>query len=106
MTLSKKEQDFLDYWKKNRDKKKKVLRQLYVGFPLAVLLIVAIFINMFSGWFKKADMILHQENFSFIIILIIASLAIIAFIVIFSARYRWEQNEQAYRELLVKKNKE
>ena len=39
--LTKHETDFISYWEKNRLVKKKVLRQIYVGLPLAVILVVA-----------------------------------------------------------------
>lgn len=101
--LTKEESDFITYWEENRLPKKKILRQLSVGLPMAVILIVAIFVNFFSGWFKKADMALHREKSSLIIVLIVAALLIVIFIVIFSARHRWDLNEQTYRELINKK---
>ena len=104
--LTEGEKEFITYWEENRIQKKKVLRQLYVGLPMAVILIMAIFINFFSGWFKKADMALHRENSSLIIVLIVAALLIVIFIVIFSARHRWDMNEQSYRELISKRDKE
>jgi len=104
--LTEGEKEFITYWEENRIQKKKVLRQLYVGLPMAVILIMAIFINFFSGWFKKADMALHQEKSSLIIVLIVAALLIVAFIVIFSARHRWDLNEQSYRELISKRDKQ
>jgi len=104
--LTEGEKEFITYWEENRIQKKKVLRQLYVGLPMAVILIMAIFINFFSGWFKKADMALHREKSSLIIVLIVAALLIVIFIVIFSARHRWDMNEQSYRELISKRDKE
>ncbi|MBK6990463.1 MAG: hypothetical protein IPH34_00955 [Chitinophagaceae bacterium] len=104
--LTEGEKEFITYWEENRIQKKKVLRQLYVGLPMAVILIIAIFINFFSGWFKKADMALHREKSSLIIVLIVAALMIVIFIVIFSARHRWDMNEQSYRELISKRDKE
>ena len=104
--LTEGEKEFITYWEENRIQKKKVLRQLYVGLPMAVILIMAIFINFFSVWFKKADMALHREKSSLIIVLIVAALLIVIFIVIFSARHRWDMNEQSYRELISKRDKE
>lgn len=104
--LTKEESGFIEFWEQNRLKKKKVLRQLSVGLPTAVVLVVAIFINLFSGWFKKADMALYREKSSLILVLVIAALLIVIFIVIFSARHRWDLNEQHYRELMIKKERE
>lgn len=104
--LTQEENKFIVYWEGNRFQKKKILHQLYVGLPMAVILIAAIFINFFSGWFKKADMALHQEKSSLIIVLIVAALLIVTFIVIFSARHRWDMNEQSYKELISKRDKQ
>ncbi len=103
--LTQEEQDFVKYWNHNRDSKRKVLHQLYAGLPMAMILVVAIFANLLSGWYGRAQMVFFRENSSLIIILLIASLGIIAFMVIFSARHRWEQNELKYRELLEKEKK-
>jgi len=99
------EKDFVEYWEENRLRKKKILRQLYAGLPLGVALIAAVFVITFSGWYKRADMELRKEEKSLIIVLFIAALLIVAFIVIFSARHRWDINEQRYKEL-VEKNKQ
>lgn len=99
--LTKEEMDFISYWETNRLKKQKVTRMLYVGLPLAVVLVSSIFINSVSGWYTRADASL-RTNSSEIIVLLVASLIIVAFVVIFSARHRWEMSEQRYRELKAK----
>ena len=104
--LSKEEAGFVAYWTENREKKRKVLRQLYVGLPSAALLVVAIFINFFSGWYKRAGMQLRTEDSSLILVLLVAAILITVFMVIFSARHRWDMNEQQYRELLAREKKE
>ncbi|MBI3137653.1 MAG: hypothetical protein HYZ15_03630 [Sphingobacteriales bacterium] len=98
--LTPEEKNFVVYWEQNRASKKKVLRQIYVGLPLAMVLVVAIFANLLSGWYGRAQMVFFRENASLIIVLLLASLLIVVFVVIFSARHRWEQNEQRYLELL------
>lgn len=101
---SNEENEFIQYWEQNRLKKKKVLRQLSVGLPLSVALVMAIFINFFSGWYKKADMALRSGQSSLILVLVVAALLIVAFVVIFSTRHNWDMNEQRYKELLSKKD--
>lgn len=101
--LTKEEENFIIFWEHERVRKKKVLRQLYVGLPLATILIITIFINAFSGWYKRADMELKTEEKSLIPVLAIAAILIVIFLVIFSARHRWDLNEQRYRELLARK---
>ena len=102
--LTKEEKGFIGYWENNRERKKKIWRQLSVGLPLSVLLVIAIFANLFSGWYKRADMEMKKEDSSLILVLLAAALLIVAFIVVFSARHRWDMNEQRYRELLSRKN--
>lgn len=103
--LTEEEKRFLDYWERNRKNRKRYFRKLSIGLPLGVILVLAIFINFFSGWDKRADMIMYEQP-SLIYVLLGAALLIVAFIVIFSARYKWDRNEQRYLELLAKKDKE
>jgi hypothetical protein len=101
--LSEQELQFIDFWEQNRLKKKKFLKQLYLGLPLAVLIISTILVNFFSGWDKRAQAIIKKEP-SIILVVLIAALIIVVFITIFSIRHKWEMNEQYYRELLAKKD--
>lgn len=104
--LTKEETSFIEYWEQNRLRKKQVWRQLSVGLPLAVLLVIAIFVNFFSGWYKRAEMTLRTENPSLILVLLVAALLIVVFVVVFSARHKWDMNEQRYRELLSRKSQQ
>ena len=96
--LSQQEKDFLRYWEKNRLNKKRFLRQFSIGLPIGVLFIALIFINLLSGWYKKAEMQL-RSNSSLILIVIIALVITVVFVAIFSSSHKWEQNEQRYQEL-------
>lgn len=104
--LTKEETSFIEFWEKNRLRKKQVWRQLSVGLPLAVLLVIAIFVNFFSGWYKRAEMTLHRENTSLVLVLLVAALLIVVFVVVFSVRHKWDMNEQQYKELLSRRNRE
>lgn len=103
--LTEQEYNFLRYWEDNRLRKKKVLKQLSVGLPLAVVLVIAIFFNFFSGWYQRADMARNREEPTLILVLVIAALLIVVFVVIFSARHRWDMNEQQYKELVSKRDR-
>jgi ATP/ADP translocase len=103
--LTKEEKDFLNYWEANRGKNKKFLRQFSIGLPIGVLLVAAVFINLLSGWYKKADMII-RSNSSILITILIALVGIAIFFTIFSSRFKWEQNEQRYLDLKAKEQKE
>ena len=101
--LTEEEKNFVEYWEYHRLKKKKVVKQLSVGLPLGVLIVAAIFINFFSGWDKRAQMVISSDP-SLILVVILASLLIVLFITIFSARHRWDLNEQRYKELLARRD--
>ncbi|MEO5683567.1 MAG: hypothetical protein ABIQ88_13040 [Chitinophagaceae bacterium] len=105
--LSEREKQFIAYWEKNRLKEKKVFRQLLVGLPLGLLFVVPIILNFSSGWYKRANMWArgHADDSSGTVLLV-AALIILVFIAIFSKRHRWEMNEQTYRELEAREEKE
>jgi len=100
--LLKKEEEFLRYWEENRILKKKFLRQFSIGLPIAVVLVVVLFINLLSGWYVKADMVL-RGNSSVIVVILIAVVGIVFFVTFFAGNHKWDQNEQRYQELLLKK---
>lgn len=103
--LTDEEKGFIGYWEDNRLRKKKIRRQLSIGLPMAVVLVIAIFANLLSGWDQRANMELKEEQSSLILVLLAAALLIVVFIVVFSARHRWDINEQRYRELLSRRDK-
>jgi len=96
--LTNDEEKFIEYWEANRLEKKKVLKQLYVGLPFASMLVIAIVINLFSGWHKAADMNI-RANSSLILVIVIACILIVVFTTVFSVRHKWDQQEQLYKEL-------
>jgi hypothetical protein len=100
--FSKEEQDFIKYWEENRDKQKKFFKQIAIGLPFGVLFAVAMFLNFSSGWDKRVTTITktYPGFKSLVLILIIAVLAIVVFISVFSVKVKWEKYEQRYRELL------
>jgi FtsH-binding integral membrane protein len=101
--LTEEEKKFIRYWEENRLQKKKVVRNMAVGLPLGLLFVVAIMANFFSGWYKRADMVLNTDS-SLIMVLLVASLLIVIFMSVFSARHRWDINEQRYQELKQREN--
>jgi membrane protein YdbS with pleckstrin-like domain len=102
--LTKEENEFIGYWEINRQRKKRIWRQLSIGLPLGTVMVIAIFVNLLSGWYKRADIEMKKEESSLILVLLAAALLIVAFIVVFSVRHRWDINEQRYRELLSRKD--
>lgn len=101
--LTEDEKKFVAYWETQRLRRKKLLKQLSIGLPASAAIVIAIFLNFFSGWYKRADMAL-RANTSLILVLLIAAILIVIFISIFSAKHQWDQNEQRYREFLAKRD--
>lgn len=108
--LTAEEQQFIEYWEANRLRRKKVFKQLALGLPLAALMVVAIFINFFSNWYKKAEMVrneaVQKDNASLILVLIVAAILIVIFVTIFSVRHNWDKHEQRYNELLARRDQD
>lgn len=103
-TLTEAEEKYIEYWEKNRLKEKRLVNQLLIGLPLGILFGAPVMINLFSGWYKRADMQAHTTLNP--IVLLVAVLLIIAFVAIFSMRHKWEMKEQQYREFLAKRDRE
>jgi glycopeptide antibiotics resistance protein len=102
--LSDQEEAFIIYWVANREKQKRTFRQFLLGIPLALLFVILITLNFFSGWYKRATMMRDTQDFN-PGVLLLALILIVVFIAIFSRKFKWEQNEQRYIELLAKKEK-
>ena len=102
--LTDEERKFMVQWEYNRHRKKKLIRQLAVGLPLSVGIVVAIVVNLFSGWYKRADMEI-RSNSSIIVTVLIAVILIVIFTTVFSQRHKWDINEQRYRELKAREDK-
>lgn len=105
---SKEEQDFIKYWEENRDKQKRFFKQIAIGLPFGVVFAAAMFINFTSGWDKRVESITktYPSFKSLILVLLIAILAIVVFISVFSVKVKWEKHEQKYRELLSRSKSE
>lgn len=100
--LTDEEKRFVQYWKDNRNRQRKFLKQLALGLPAGVLFAAAVFINFISGWDKKATEVFrsYPSVKSLILVLLLAILGIVIFVSVFSVKVTWDRNEQRYRELL------
>jgi hypothetical protein len=99
--LTEEEIRFMAYWEENRLKQKKLLNQLVIGLPLGVIFAVPVLLNLFSGWYKRANMEANAELNP--IVLVTAVILIIVFVAVFSRKHKWDMKEQYYRELDVKR---
>ncbi len=95
------EEKFLIYWEKNRERDKKMMRQLFIGLPVGLLLAGGILLSLDLDWYERANMVANAELNP--VVLLIAVLGIVVFIAIFYKKYDWEMKEQRYQELIFKK---
>ena len=70
---------------------------------MGVLIIGALFVNIITGWHKRAAMVLESSG-SMILSIVIAAVVIVVFITVFSIRFKWDQHEQRYQELLARRD--
>ena len=109
--LTLEEKKFVEYWEHNRLKKRKITKQLSIGLPVGVLLVIGIFASVFARWDKHAEVQMREEmqytaGPTLILVFIIAALLIVSFFVVFSARHNWDLNEQRYKELNARLEKD
>jgi hypothetical protein len=103
--LNDEEKRFIAYWETNRLKQRRFVKYFQYGMPMGLVLGFSIFANLLSGWYKRASMVVNAEP-SLVLVLLIAIIAIVIFISVFTVRHRWDLNEQRYRELLARQDRQ
>lgn len=97
------EKSFIIYWEKNREKDKKIFTKFLYGSPWGLVFALPILIAViFHGWYKNMVYI----SPSLITLIIIVVIAIAVFYTLFSMQFKWDRNEQIYKELKFKQSKE
>ena len=93
---------FINYWESNREKEKRWLLKLAVGLPLGLVFAFPILLSViFHDWYKSMIFISGSQ----LTVVLIAVLGIAVFYTLFRIRFKWEENEQRYKELKFKENK-
>jgi hypothetical protein len=101
--LTKEEKSFIEYWENNKEKDKKVWRRFLYGSPWGLIFALPILVAViFHDWYKNMVAI----SPSLITLIIIAVIGIAVFYTIFSMQFKWDRNEQIYKELKFKEKKE
>src|SRR5450432_3415218 len=97
--LTNDEKLFLEYWEKNRIREKRFIRQLAGGLPMGLIFALPVLIAViFHDWYKSMIYISGSQ----VIVIIIGVLGVAVFFAIFRMKFRWENNEQLYKELKFK----
>ncbi len=101
--LTKDELLFINYWEKNRDKKKHFLSQLLYGLPRGLMFALPVLVALiFHNWYKSMVYISGSQ----VVVITICVLGIAVFFGVFREKFTWENNEQLYRELKLREQKE
>ncbi len=100
--ITEEEKLFIDYWDKNRDKHKKSFYQLGIGLTAGLVFAFPILLSvLFHDWYKQMTFISDSQ----ITIILITVLGIAVFFSLFRMKFKWEENEQRYKELKFKQSK-
>ncbi len=101
--LNNEEKLFLEYWEKNRDKQKHFLYQFASGLPFGLLFALPVLVAViFHDWYKTMVYISGSQ----VIVIIIGVIIVAVFFAVFRMKFKWEQNEQLYKELKFKEQKD
>lgn len=100
--LTDEENQFIEYWDKNREKESKFMYQLAYGLPRGLIFALPVLLAViFHDWYKNMIPITKSQ----LVVISIAVLGIALFYTIFRMKFRWENNEQLYKELKFKEKK-
>ena len=105
--ISEKEKAFLRYWESNREIENSFVHRITRGFPMALLfglpiILFVIVVRIFlPDWYMK----ISGTSPGMFVTAVIAMIAVIIFYAYFRMQYKWEMNEQLYKELKSKENK-
>lgn len=101
--LTEQEKLFIGYWEKNRDNQKRFFYQLLIGLPIGLVFALPILLSViFHDWYKQMIFISGSQ----VTIILISVLGIAVFFALFRMKFKWEQNEQFYKELKYKEEKQ
>ena len=100
--ITEQEKLFVEYWERNRDKEKRTWYQLAFGLPIGLVFSLPILLSViFHDWYKNMVFISSSE----ITVVMIAVLGIAVFYALFRMKFKWEMNDQLYKELKFKEER-
>jgi hypothetical protein len=121
--LNEKDQAFITYWEAVRERESTFKHKFLTGLPMAlmfglpILLFFGVVKIFFPSWFttatyKQTDVVLPEWSIKFMKLSagdlmagFIAVMIVILFFSYFRKHYKWEMNEQLYKELKSKEKK-
>jgi cbb3-type cytochrome oxidase subunit 3 len=101
------EEKFLQFWEHHRGPYSSTLSKLLRGLPVAsyfgipILLFIGIVYFFMPDWYMK----ISKSSPQTFLVVFIAVFILIVFYAYFRMHFKWEMNEQLYKELTYKKQK-
>ncbi len=98
---------FLQYWEQVRDSENTFTSKILRGLPMAFLFGFPIILSLVAtrlfapDWYMK----ISKASPGAFITIVIAMFIIILFYAYFRMQYKWEMNEQLYKEIKAKQDK-
>ena len=102
--LSEQEIKFLQYWEQHRETENTFVRKLTGGLPMALIFSMPIVLSIvvvrlfLPEWYTK----ISKTTPGTFITIIFAMIIVALFYSFFRMQYKWEMNEQLYKELKAK----
>lgn len=102
--LSEKDKEFIIYWERVREQQNTVTSKLLAGLPMAVLFCIPILLFVTTvylflpEWYTRISNTISGSMTTIVIALVICMF----FFAYFRMQFKWESNEQHYRELKSK----
>ena len=121
--LTEKDKAFITYWEQVRERESTFKHKFLTGLPMAmmfalpILIFFAVVKIFFPSWFatatyKQTDIVLPEWSAKFMklstgdmVAAFIAVMIVVLFFSYFRKHYKWEMNEQLYKELKSKEKK-
>ncbi len=97
------DEQFQIFWAKNSIKQKSSLRAFLLGLSSGFAVGACVIIALFSGWYPRATMVATSKMSA--TVLFLAILGISVFVAFLYQKFRWEMQDQRYKEILAKINK-
>ncbi len=102
--LTEKEIAFLKYWEQNKDRENTTVRKITGGLPMAVLFTAPILLLVIVVWLFIPDWYtkISKTSPGMFVTAVFAMFIIVLFYSFFRMQFKWENNEQYYKELKAK----
>lgn len=102
--MTEKDKAFILYWEQNREAESAFISKLLRGLPMAFIFALPIVLSVVTVWIFFPDwyMKISGNSSGAFVTVIIAMFGVVIFYSWFRMHYKWEMNEQLYKELKAK----